>query len=91
MTKLRCALTAGDYEWAGVARQRKREEKGPGGMGRGDNVHGPRLRDFCLIIITHEAWYQVICFGDRNYGGMRQNFYCDNFHDDVHLEFSFNC
>ena len=60
-------------------------------MGRGDNVHGPRLRDFCLIIITHEAWYQIICFGDRNYGGMRQNFYCDNFHVDVHLEFSFNC
>ena len=33
MTELQCALTAGDYEWAGVARQRKREEKGPGGYG----------------------------------------------------------
>lgn len=27
MTELQCALTTGDYEWAGVARQRKREEK----------------------------------------------------------------
>ena len=33
MTELQCALTAGDYEWIGVARQRKREEKGPGGYG----------------------------------------------------------